>query len=85
MRLEPGPSIEGQTTGRCQIVHMWVVNEITGPGLQDTDQTDLTTDQAWIFGQLLDRLRGSVEEQVIDQSLVTKCQVTEFGGQREGQ
>ena len=66
-------------------MHMRVVDEIMGPGLQDTDQTDLTTDQAWISGQFLDRLRGSVKEQVVDQFLVTIGQVAEFGGQREGQ
>jgi len=66
-------------------MHMRVVDEITGPSVQDTDQTDLATDQAWISGQFLDRLRGSVEEQVVDQFLVTKCQVAEFGGQCEGQ
>ncbi len=40
-------------------MHMRVVDEITGPGLQYTDQTYLTTDQAWISGQFLDRLSSA--------------------------
>jgi len=64
-------------------MHMRMVDEIAGPGVQDTDQTDLTTDQARISGQFLDCLRGGVEEQVVDQFLVTISQVAELG--RQGQ
>lgn len=37
---DPGATILGQTVARHQVMDMWVVAQVTHPGLQDADQAD---------------------------------------------
>jgi hypothetical protein len=51
-------------------VNVGMVGQVASPGMQDTDQAELSADKTRILGQKLGCLCRSMEEQVIDKSLV---------------
>ena len=60
-----------------------MVGQVTSPGVEDTDQSELPTNKAGILGQLLCRSRRGTKEQVIDKSLVTAGERAQ--GSRDGE
>jgi len=48
-----------------------MVSQVAGPGLQDAQETNLTTEEAGVVGQLLQSRGRSLKQQVIDQALVS--------------
>ena len=49
----PGLSISRQAAARDKIMNVRMVVEVAGPGVQDAQEADLTTDKAGVSGQLL--------------------------------
>jgi hypothetical protein len=68
---EPGAAIGRETTGRDEVVDVRVVRQVTSPGMQNADQTELSTHKTRVVCQKPGCLCRSTEEQVIDQRLVT--------------
>jgi hypothetical protein len=82
---EPGAVIEGQPTGRDEIVNVGMVGQVASPGVQDADQTELSPDKTGVLGQMLCRSRRGLKEQVINKRLVTAGDWAQGGGQGEGE
>jgi hypothetical protein len=82
---EPGAVIGGQATGGDEIVNVRMVAQVASPGVQDTDQTELSPDKTGVLGQMLCRSRRGLKEQVIDKRLVTAGDWAQGGGQGEGE
>jgi hypothetical protein len=82
---EPGAVIGGQPTGRDEIVNVRMVGQVASPGVQDTDQTELSPDKTGVLGQMLCCSRRGTKEQVIDKRLVTAGEWAQGGGQGEGE
>ena len=82
---EPGTVIGGQPTGRDEIVNVRMVGQVASPGVQDTDQTELSADKTGVLGQMLCRSCRGTKEQVIDKRLVTAGDWAQGGGQGEGE
>jgi len=80
---EPGAVIVGQPTGRDEIVNVRMVGQVASPGVQDTDQTELSPDKTGVLGQMLCRICRGLKEQVIDKRLVTAGDWAQGGGQGE--
>ena len=82
---EPGAVIGGQPTGRDEIVNVRMVGQVTSPGVQDADQTELSPDKAGVLGQMLCRSCRGTKEQVIDKRLVTAGDWAQGSGDGEGE
>jgi hypothetical protein len=82
---EPGAVIGGQPTGRDEIVNVRMVGQVTSPGVQDTDQAELSADKTRVLGQMLCCNCRSTKEQVIDKRLVTAGEWAQGGRQGEGE
>ena len=58
----PGGTNCIQSAARNQVVDMRMIKQVARPGMQHTDQANLPTHQAWIFGQALSSLSRCLEE-----------------------
>jgi hypothetical protein len=85
MSLAPGPPIRMHTTARNEVVHVGMVGEVAGSGMQDAHQPNLPTHKARIMGKLLGGLCGSPKKQVVHALLVLAGKLAEFSGEGEGQ
>jgi hypothetical protein len=81
---DPGLSIRCKGDGRNQVMQVWVIVQIAGPGLQDPKHADLPTKEAWILSKLLQSRGGGSEEQRVDHALVAGRNGAEASGEREG-
>ena len=68
---QPGAMIGGHPTGGDEIVNVRMVGQVASPGMQDTDQAELSADKTGILSQKLCCSCRSTKEQVIDKVLVT--------------
>ena len=84
-RGQPTSPVTAQSTTRGQVMHMGVVDQVAGPGVQYTHQPDLPTHKARVLGQLLGSLSRSAKEQVVEQFLVLAGDLAQFSGKRESQ
>jgi hypothetical protein len=82
---EPGVVIGGQPTGRDEIVNVRMIGQVTSPGVQDADQTELSADKTGVSCQILCCSCRSTKEQVIDKRLVTAGDWAQGGGDGEGE
>ena len=82
---EPGAVIEGQPTGRDEIVNVRMVGEVASPGVQNADQTELSADKTGVLCQKLCCSCRGLKEQVIDKRLVTAGEWAQGGGDGEGE
>lgn len=80
---EPGAVIEGQPTGRDEIVNVRMVGEVASPGVQNADQTELSADKTGVLCQKLCCSCRGLKEQVIDKRLVTAGEWAQ--GSRDGE
>ena len=53
MGRQPGAVIGGQPTSGDEIVNVRMVGQVASPGVQDTDQAELSADKAGILSQML--------------------------------
>src|SRR5215213_7915237 len=81
---DPSLPIGRKREGRNQIMDVWMVAQVARPGLQHTEHTNLSTQEAWILGELLQSCGGGAKEQRIDRARVLTCQRSQTSGQREG-
>jgi hypothetical protein len=62
-----------------------MIGQVASPGVQDTDQAELSADKTGLLSQKLRRSGGSTEEQIIEKSLVTASEWAQGGGDGEGE
>ncbi len=62
-----------------------MVGQVASPGMQDTDQAELSADKTGILSQKLCRSCRSTKEQVIDKRLMTASEWAQGGGDGEGE
>ena len=67
---QPPLSIVAHPTARNQVMHMRMVEQVAGPGMQHADHSNLAAHKSWISGQFLGCLGRSAEEQAVDQLLI---------------
>jgi hypothetical protein len=67
-RLAGGPTlaIRGEATAGNDAVHMRMVRQRRAPGVQDQRHTNLCTEMLRVGGDGAQRLRGNLEQQVVD-------------------
>lgn len=82
---QPGISIIAYPAAGDQIVHVGMVEEVAGPGMQYAHHPDLPAHKSWISGQFLGRLGRSTEEQVVNQLLIVAGNLAQFRREGEGQ
>ena len=70
-RGQPALSIAVHSAAGCQVMHVGMVEQVAGPGMEHTYHPDLPAYKSWISGQSLGGLRRSAKEQVVNQLLVT--------------
>ena len=66
-------------------MHVGMVDELAGPGMQDAHHPNLATHKARIMGKLLGGLCGSPKQQVVHALLVLAGKLAKFSGEGEGQ
>jgi hypothetical protein len=81
---KPLLSIGGEAASGHQIMDMGMVVEITGPGLEDTDEAELATHPTGVEGELLQGCRGSTEQEIVNQLLVAAGKFSQGVRESEG-
>jgi hypothetical protein len=66
----PGGSIIGHTAAGHQHMHMGMVMELAGPGVQNRQDAHLGTDKSFLGGQITHALGGRLHEQTIERLLM---------------
>ena len=82
---QPRLPITAYPAAGSQVMHVGMVEQVAGPGVQHAYHANLPAHKAWIFCQLLGCPGGSAEEQVVDQLLVLAGNLAQFRWKREGQ
>jgi len=72
-----------QPTAGDDVVHVGVIAELAGPGMQYSDQAQLSADEPWVLSQLLEGGSGSAEEQIVDCFLIAPGNRAQLGRQGE--
>jgi hypothetical protein len=85
MGRQPDLTIGSQPAARYEIVDMGVIGQVTRPGMQDAEHTDLPADKAGVTSQELSGGRRGLEEQVIEKGLMAARQWAQRSGQGEGE
>jgi hypothetical protein len=67
---QPGLAIRVQATAWGEIMHMRMKDQIAGPGVQDTHQTDLSADITRVKSELLGSLGRSLKEKGVESLLI---------------
>jgi len=76
--MNPACVIRGQTAGRDDAVHVRMVQEILTPGVQNAEEADLSSQMAWVRGDLLQGFGTGAEQQVVKNLLVLQQQLGEL-------
>ena len=84
MRGHPGPGLRIEAPGRDQIVDMDMIAHRPIPGMEDAHHPNRAAEPLRIQGERLERVRGRLEQQVIDEFLVRAGQRIERMGQGDG-
>jgi hypothetical protein len=71
-RRQPGLSIRMQSTTWSEVMDMWMKDQVAGPGVQDTHQTDLSADITRILCKFLSGFCGSLKEQGVEVFLMAR-------------
>jgi hypothetical protein len=77
---QPSLAIGGQATTGSEVVDVRVVAEIASPGMEDADETHLSTDKARILRKVLDSGGRGTEEGVVEDFLVGASDLPELAG-----
>ena len=78
MRRQPNISIIAYPAARDQIVHVGMVEQVAGPGMEYAHHPDLPAHKSWISGQFLGCLGRSTKEQVVDQLLIVAGELAQL-------
>jgi hypothetical protein len=70
---------------RHEVVDMRVKAHVARPGLQHPQPANLSAEEAWILGELLQSSGGGAKEQRVDRAWVLTCQRSQTRWQREGE
>jgi len=62
-----------------------MIDQVAGPGVQDTDQTDLPADITRVKRKFLRRLSRSLKEQGVEFFLMSAYEIAQLSRQGEGQ
>jgi hypothetical protein len=84
-RRQPNRPIRVQAAAWGKVVHMRMIDQVAGPGVQDTDQPDLSADITRIKRKFLSSLGRSLKEQRIESLLIRTDQITQLSRQSESQ
>lgn len=82
--LAPDFALIGQSAGGGEKVDVGVVGKIARPGMEHRQDAELGADPLRIVGEVLEGRCGFAQEQVVDGALVGACEVTQLGGEGEG-
>jgi len=82
---QPGLTIGSQPAAWYEIVDMGVIGQVTRPGMEDAEHTDLPADKAGVTSQELSGGRRGLKEQVIEKSLMAASQWAQRSRQGEGE
>jgi hypothetical protein len=75
-----GP-VGGDPTGWHKTVHMWMIDEGPGPGVEDAVNADEPPDIMWVCGERDERLGRGSEQNVVQVFLVAADKLPQFLGQ----
>jgi hypothetical protein len=73
---QPGLAIGVQAASGSEVMHMRMKDQVAGPGVKDTHQTDLAADMARVERKFLSGLCRSLKEQGIQSLLIGAHQIT---------
>ena len=62
-----------------------MIDQVAGPGVKDTDQTDLPADITRVKRKFLSSFRRSLKDQGVEGILIGAYQIAQLRGQGEGQ
>ncbi len=82
-RANPASAIRREATGRNDAVHVRMLDQGLPPGVEDAQETDLSTEVSGIGGDFEQRRRAGAKEQVIQARGVALAQRIERVRQRE--
>ena len=85
LRRQPSLPIRMQASARGEVVHMRMIDQIAGPGMKDTDQTDLSANITRVKCQFLRGFGRSLKEQGIQRFLIGSYQIAQLSRQGESQ
>src|SRR6516165_2171745 len=74
----PIATVEGDPTAGNQAMHVWMVDELLRPGMEDGEHAGGAANVALIAGEFDDRLGGSLHQQRIPVALVGVHQRAQF-------
>lgn len=77
-----GP-VSGDPTSRYEAVHVWMVGQGAGPGVQDTEDPDPPAHIMGVRGKLDERMGRGAEQDVVKVLLMTTDELTELVGHGE--
>jgi hypothetical protein len=79
----PLGSVGGDPTGRHQAVHMWMINEGPGPGVEDTEDANEPPDIMGVGGECDERLGRGAEQEVVQVLVMTPAELPQLLGHGE--
>jgi hypothetical protein len=80
-RRVPRLAIGCQSATWNEVVYVWVVAQVSTPGVQHTDHADLATYETWITSQMLHCGGRDTKEEIVYLLLVTPSYGSKFAGQ----
>ena len=81
--MHPVRVVVGEAAGGHDAVDMRMVLQLLIPGVEDTEETDLSAQTPGIRGDLHQCLGTGAEEQAVDHFFVLQCQRGQLMGERE--
>ena len=75
--------IERQSAGGNETVQVGMMSEVLRPGVQHGKHTDACTEMTWIGGDLQQGLGCCAKQQVVTQTLVAECELSQLFGHGE--
>ena len=82
-RADPAATIAGEATAGNDAMQVWVIGELSGPGMQDGGDGELCAEPFRVAPELQQRGARAVEEQVEAAVRMTTAEWTQLGRQGE--
>lgn len=79
----PGASVVGQAAGGEHTVHVRMMDQGLAPGVEDDEEAEASAEVARVGGDLLKRLGGRAQQEVVDDLRALECERRERLGQGE--
>ena len=72
--MDPALAIEGQPSGGNDAMHVWMMFQFLGPGMENAEESDLGAEMFGIPSYLAQCFSARPEQQAVNDSLVLKRQ-----------